>query len=96
MTEGIDRREAAGIVETALAAVFDPSLVHQLREDSPLTVLGMTTADAVCVSDAVGEAARAAGLDCDLGDSDLATAGAVADLVAAVQAGARRRVEGAP
>ena len=95
MTEGIDRRAAAGIVEDALAAVFDPTLVHQLREDSPLSVLGMTTADAVCVSDAVSEVARAAGLECDLGDSDLAAAGAVADLVAAVQAGARRRAEGA-
>lgn len=103
MTEGIDRRvdldidrrAAAGIVEDALAAVFDPTVVRQLREDSPLTVLGMTTADAVCVSDAVGEAASAAGLDCDLTDSDLDAAGAVADLIAAVQAGASRRTEGA-
>jgi hypothetical protein len=90
----IDRRVAAGIVEDALAAVFDPAIVRRLREDSPLTVLGMTPADAVCVSDAVGEAAAAAGLDCALGDAALASADSVADLVSAVQAGARRRTEG--
>jgi len=95
MTEGIDRRLAAGIVEDALAAVFDPAVVRQLREDSPLGVLGMTTADAVCISDAVRDAADAAGLACDLGDADLGAAVTVADLVAAVQAGARPRAEGA-
>lgn len=92
---GIDRRVAAGIVEDALAAVFDPPIVRQLREDSPLTVLGMTAADAVCVSDAIGEAAAGVGIDCELGDADLAAADSVADLVSAVQAGARRRTEGA-
>ena len=94
MTDGIDRRVAAGIVEDALAAVFDPGVVRQLREDSPLSVLGMTPADAVCVSDAVSDAAAASGLDCRLGDTDLGQAGTVADLVAAVQAEARRQVEG--
>jgi hypothetical protein len=96
MGEPIDRRLAAGIVEDGLAAVFDPAVVRQLREDSPLIVLGMTDADAVCVSDAVGIAAESAGLACVLGDSDLANAVTVADLVAAVQAGAQRRAEGAP
>jgi hypothetical protein len=96
MTDDVDRRVAAGIVEDALAAVFDPAVVRQLREDSPLSVLGMTVADAVCVSDAVSSAARAAGLACHLGDNDLAGAVTVADLVAAVQAGAQRRTEGAP
>ncbi len=96
MTDGVDRRVAAGIVEDALAAVFDPAVVRQLREDSPLSVLGMTVADAVCVSDAVSSAASAAGLACHLGDTDLAGAVTVADLVAAVQAGAQRRTEGAP
>jgi hypothetical protein len=90
MTEPIDRREAAGVVEDALAAVFDPAVVRQLRADSPLSVLGMTTADAVCVSDAIRDAAEAVGFDCDLGDSDLGEAATLADLVAAVQAGARR------
>lgn len=92
---GVDRRLAAGIVEDALAAVFDPAVVHQLREDSPLSVLGMTASDAVCISDAVGDAADAVGLACDLGDADLGAAGTVADLVAAVQAGARPRAQGA-
>jgi hypothetical protein len=91
----IERRLAAGIVEDALAAVFDPAVVRQLREDSPLSVLGMTVADAVCVSDAVSTAADSAGLACDLGDADLIGAVTVADLVAAVQAGAQRRAEGA-
>jgi hypothetical protein len=91
----IERRLAAGIVEDALAAVFDPAVVRRLREDSPLSVLGMTVADAVCVSDALGAAADSAGLSCDLGDADFADAVTVADLVAAVQAGAQRRAEGA-
>jgi hypothetical protein len=95
MTDGIDRRIAAGIVEDALTVVFDPTVVRQLREDSPLTVLGMTNADAVCISDAVRDAAGASGLDCHLGDTDLESASTVADLVAAVQAVARRRAEGA-
>jgi hypothetical protein len=92
----IDRRLAAGIVEDALAAVFDPDVVRRLREDSPLNVLGMTVADAVCVSDAIRIAAGSAGLACDLGDADLAGAVTVADLVSAVQAGAQRGAEGAP
>ena len=96
MTPGIDRRLAARIVEDALAAVFDPAVVRQLREDSPLSVLGMTAADAVCVSDAVGTAAGSAGLTCALGDADLVSAVTVADLVAAVQAGAQHRAEAAP
>lgn len=95
MTDALDRRAAAGIVEDALAAVFDPAVVRQLREDSPLSGVGMTTSDAVCVSDAVREAAAAMGLDCHLGDAELAGAGTVADLVAAVQAGASR-AENAP
>jgi hypothetical protein len=85
---------AAGVVEDALAAVFDPAVVRQLREDSPLSVLGMAAADAVCVSDAIRDTAAAAGLDCGLGDTDLSAAVTVADLVTAVQAGARR-AEGA-
>jgi hypothetical protein len=94
MTGTIDRRVAAGVVEDALAAVFDPAVVRQLREDSPLTVLGMATADAVCVSDAIRDAAVGVGLDCGLGDGDLGGAVTVADLVTAVQARALR-TEGA-
>jgi hypothetical protein len=91
--QALDRRGAAGIVEEALAAVFEPAVVRQLREDSPLGMLGMAPADAVCVSDAVAQAAAAAGLECRLGDADLGGAATVADLVSAVQHAARRAGE---
>lgn len=82
---GLDRRDAALIVEVALTAVFDAGLVRQLREDSPLSVLGMVPADAVCVADAVEEEAGRLGWTCRLGDDELADAATVADLVTAVQ-----------
>jgi len=82
---GPDRRDAALIVEVGLAAVFEPALVRQLREDSPLSVLGMVPADAVCVADAVEQEAGRLGWSCRLGDDDLAGAATVADLVTAVQ-----------
>jgi hypothetical protein len=85
----LDRRAAATIVEDALGAVFEPAVVRQLREDSPLSMLGMALADAVCVSDAIADAAEAAGLACDLGDGILGSAVTVADLVSAVQETAR-------
>jgi hypothetical protein len=74
-------------VEAALAAVFDAALVRQLREDSPLTVLGMVPADAVCVADAIAHECERAGWACSLGDADLAGLVSVADLVSVVQAG---------
>jgi hypothetical protein len=83
---GLDRRTAALVVEAALAAVFDAALVRQLREDSPLTVLGMVPADAVCVADAIGREAERAGWSCALGDAELAGLVTVADLVSVVQA----------
>lgn len=82
---GLDRRDAALIVEVGLTAVFDAGLVRQLREDSPLSVLGMVPADAVCVADAVEQEAGRLGWSCRLGDDDLAAAVTVADLVTAVQ-----------
>lgn len=85
----VDRRTAAGIVEQALAEVFDAAVVGRLREDSPLAVLGMEPADAVCVADAAARAAGAFGCTCALGDDDLVGASTVADLVAAVGAAAR-------
>jgi hypothetical protein len=91
--EALDRRAAASIVEDALGAVFEPAVVRQLREDSPLSMLGMAPADAVCVSDAVAQAAGAAGLECQLGDAVLGGAVTVADLVSAVQEAARRTGE---
>ena len=81
----IERREAALIVEVALSAVFDAALVRQLREDSPLSVLGMAPADAVCVSDAIDQEAGRLGWTCLLGDDELANAQSVADLITAVQ-----------
>lgn len=81
----MERRDAALVVEVALGAVFDAGLVRQLREDSPLSVLGMVPADAVCVADAVEQEAARMGWSCRLGDDDLGAAASVADLVSAVQ-----------
>ena len=81
----LERRDAALIVEVALSAVFDAGLVRQLREDSPLSVLGMVPADAVCVADAVEQEAGRLGWSCRLGDDELAGAASVADIVTAVQ-----------
>ena len=85
-------RDAALIVEAALAAVFDPAVVRQLRPDSPLAALPMTAADAVAVADAVADAAAAMGWRSRLADADLADPGSVADLVAVV-AGSLSRPE---
>ena len=81
-----DRRAAALVVEAALAAVFDAALVRQLREDSPLTVLGMVPADAVALADAIARESERAGWACVLGDAELAGLVSVADLVSVVQA----------
>jgi len=80
----VQSRVAAAMVEEALGRVFDPAVVSGLREDSPLTVLGMAPADAVCVADALGDVAQERGLACDLGDADLSAAGSVADLIRVV------------
>jgi len=87
-----ERRVAAGLVEDALGEVFDPAVVAGLREDSPLSVLGMSPADAVCLADAIGAAAERVGLSCVLDDADFATEDdlTVADLVDAVT----RRLDG--
>jgi enoyl reductase-like protein len=81
-----DRRVAAGLVEDALGEVFEPALVSRLREDSPLSVLGMSPADAVSVADAIAAAAGRAGLSCALDDADFITEEdlTVADLVEAI------------
>ena len=80
-----DARTAAVLVEDALALIFPGDLVARLRPDSPLTAVGMTPADAVCVSDAVASLAERSGLSCRLTDADLEGTTAVADLVDAVQ-----------
>ncbi len=81
-----EHRVAAGLVEDALGEVFDPGVVAGLREDSPLSALGMSPADAVCLADAVGTMAERAGLTCALDDADFVTEGdlTVADLVGTV------------
>jgi hypothetical protein len=77
---------AAGLVEDALSEVFDATVVAGLREDSPLSTLGMVPADAVCIADAVAAAASRAGQACSLGDADFVVEAdlTVADLVEAV------------
>lgn len=92
----LDRKDAAVIVEQALLAIFAADVVSGLREDSPLTALGMTDADAVCVADAVMVGATAMGWTCVLGDADLAGATAVADIIDAVaRCAAQEPAEGA-
>lgn len=86
----ITHRDAAVILEQALGAVFDETIVRQLREDSALAALGMTPADAVCLSDAVAEAAARVGWVVDLGDADVAGVTRIADLVNAIAANAVR------
>ena len=80
-----DHRTAAAIAEAGLAAVFAPDVVARMREDSPLSALGLTPADLVCVSDAVADAAVARGRVCLLDDADLDGLESVADLVRAIQ-----------
>ncbi len=84
----LDHRTAATIVETALSAVFDASVVSRLREDSPMSTVGMRPADAVCLADAISAAATNGGHQCELRDSDFADVTTVADLVGAVEAAA--------
>ena len=91
--DALDPREAALVVEMALAAVFDPAVVRQLRPDSPLAGLPLTHADAVCLADAVAQAAESMGWRCRLGDADLQDVRTVADAVTAVTA-ASVRLEG--
>ena len=80
----IDRQVASALAESGLSAVVGPEIVSRLREDSPLALVGLSTADLVCVSDAVARAADARGLDCVLVDSDLAGLDTVADLVTVI------------
>lgn len=81
----LDRRDAALVVEQALARVFAPDVVARLREDSPLSSVGFGPADAVCVADAVAESAAALGALCALRDDDVTSVVTVADLIEAVE-----------
>jgi len=90
----VDRRTVAGLVEDALGEVFEPTVVAGLREDSPMSTLGMTPADAISIADAVALAAQRSGLTCLLDDADFVVEGdlTVADLVDAVM----RQLDGEP
>jgi hypothetical protein len=83
------QRTSAVIAEAALTAVFGATAVGSLREDSPLTAVGLTPADLVCLADAAAVAAAARGITCVLDDASLADRRTVSDLVQAV-AGASR------
>lgn len=89
-TTGSERTTHAAIAEEALRRVFDSQSVAGLREDSPLAMLGMTSADVVCLADAVARAAQERSVTCMLGDADLAGLTTVADLIDAVAEGTAR------
>jgi hypothetical protein len=78
------RHIAAELVEEALRAVYEPSQVALLREDSPLSALGASAADMVCIADALAVAARHQGRSCVLDDSDVDEVATVADLIGVV------------
>ena len=84
MTSDPDRLAAASVVKAALIAVFDAGPVSVVREDSPLTALGLTPADMACVADAVARETASWPAPCVLDDADLADVTTVADLVDAV------------
>jgi hypothetical protein len=84
MTNSPPHHLAAQVTQEALAAVFDPSAVAALREDSPLSALGFADADMVCVVDALAAAASARGRSCVLEDADVVEVTSVADLIGAV------------
>lgn len=84
MTTSWDRRTAGLLVEEALAAVFDADAVKGLRPDSPLSAVGVTPADLVCLAEAIADAASARGGICILDDLSLSDVITVADLIDAV------------
>ena len=92
MTSTSAHHVAASLTQEALAAVYEPTAVALLREDSPLSALGMTEADVVCIADALAVGAARRGLTCVLDDVDLVDlvdlvdVGTVATLIGAVQA----------
>lgn len=78
---GLARSQAQAVVDAALARVFPADVVTGLRADSPLSALGMTDADAVCLSDAVGDAAASVSFRCVIDDDAMASVRTIADLV---------------
>ena len=82
----LDRTSAAALAEAGLTAVVGPGIVAGLREDSPLARIGLTSADLICLSDAIANAATTAGAHCVLDDADMVDLVTVADLVSAVAA----------
>jgi hypothetical protein len=82
----VDRRLAGRWVERALSAVFEPHAVAALREDSPLSAIGLTPADFVCVADVIADGAAASGRACVLDDGDVEGVHTVGDLIDAALA----------
>ena len=94
MSADPDRLAAAAAVKAALIAVFDAGPVSVVRADSPLSALGLTDADMVCVADAVTRETASWPAPCVLDDDDLAGVATVADLVNAVHIRRSAGVEG--
>lgn len=82
-----DRRAAVAITVEALRRVLDPSTVAALRDDSPLSAVGVTDADLVCIADAIAaESERIPdGRVVLLDDRDFESISTVADLVTTVR-----------
>ncbi|MBI1351674.1 MAG: hypothetical protein GC156_11200 [Actinomycetales bacterium] len=77
----LDRPQAQAVVDVALARVFAADVVSGLRADSPLSALAMTGADAVCLADAVCDAAAGLSFRCVIDDDAMASVRTIADLV---------------
>ncbi len=88
-----DHHLAAQVAEDALRSVFEPQAVSALREDSPLAAIGLTSADVVCVADAVAQAAVDRGFTCVLDDAAMENVETVADLVRAITEAAAQSEE---
>lgn len=80
-----ERRVSAAIAEQALTAVFGARAVTSLREDSPLSAVGMSAPDLVCLAEAVVRAGRDRQVTCLLDDAALDGLVTVRDLVDAVE-----------
>jgi hypothetical protein len=92
----VDRRLAGRWVEQALSAVFEPQAVGALREDSPLSAIGLTAADFVCLADVIADGAAASGRTCVLDDGDVEAVHTVGDLIDAALAKSNAEEVAAP
>lgn len=86
MTAVVPRRESVALAVAALRRVFEPSVVAGIRDDTPLSSLGLADADMACLADAVHAAAREQGRTVLLGDREMDAVVLVGDLVDAISA----------